>query len=139
MLAFCERTGSLARPRCMLISSYFAVKTLIPTPLLRWYLQQGLEVTRLYLLMQYQLQQCFQEVTKNAANKRRQAQLDPSQELAGESSKLLINSVYGKTYENKSRFREYRFIKGPAVRKALRSHRFRSLETLQQPRPGVIQ
>ena len=138
MRAFCERTGSLARPRRMLISSYFAVKTLIPTPLLRWYLQQGLEVTRLYLLMQYQPQQCFQEVTEDAANKRRQAQLDPSQELAGESSKLLINSVYGKTCENKSRFREYRFIKGPAVRKALRSHRFRSLETLQQPRPGVI-
>ena len=54
MRAFCEPTGSLARPRRMLISSYFAVKTLIPTPLQRWYLQQGLEVTRPDLLMQYQ-------------------------------------------------------------------------------------
>ena len=131
MRAFCERTGSLARPRRMLNGGYFAVKSLIPTPLLRWYLQQGLEVTRLYLLRQYQPQQCFQEVTEDAANKRRQAQLDPSQELAGESSKLLINSVYGKTCENKLRFREYRFINRPAVRKALRSHRFRSLETLK--------
>ena len=54
---FCKRTGALARPRRMLISSYFGIKMLIPTPLLRWYLQQGLTVTRVYLVIQYQPQE----------------------------------------------------------------------------------
>ena len=138
MRQFWEQTGSLARPRRMVISSYFGSKMLIPTPLLHWYLQQGLIMTQVYLVIQYQPQQCFKTVTEDAAAKRCLAQQDPSQDLAGESAKLLINSVYGKCCDNKARFREYRFIKGPAVRSVLRSPHFRSLENLRQLRPGVL-
>ena len=115
MRDFCKRTGALAHPRRMLISSYFSIKMLISTPLLHWYLQQGLTVTQVYLVIQYQPQECFKAITVDAAAKRRRAQQDPSQELTRESVKLLINSVYGKCCENKAHFWEYRFIRGPAV------------------------
>ena len=96
MRSYCEETGQLPTPRGMLISSYFAVKTLLATPLLKWYLKMGLVVTRVYLMLQYQNQQCFLQVTTDVANKRRAADKDPSQKLAGESAKLLANSIYGK-------------------------------------------
>ena len=97
MKKYCEESGLLPSPRPMLISSYFAVNTLIATPLLKWYIDMGLVVTRVYMVMQYRRRRCFLRVTENAAEKRRIADLDSSQKLAGESTKLLANSIYGKT------------------------------------------
>ena len=87
MRSYCEQTGQLPTPRDMLISSYFAVEMLIATPLLKWYMEMGLIVTRVHMVMQYRKEQCFRHVTEEAANKRRAADLDPSQKLAGEKCK----------------------------------------------------
>ena len=130
MRSYCEETGHLPTPRGMLISSYFAVKTLLATPLLKWYLKMGLVVTRVYLVLQYQNQQCFLQVTTDVANKRRAADKDPSQKLAGESAKLLANSIYGKCCESKARFREITFVTGPAASAAVCSRRFRDMSRL---------
>ena len=67
MARFCETAGLVSRPWMSLISSYFAHRVLIPTPLLQWYLLNGLVVTQLYILMQYNRRRCFQALAENCA------------------------------------------------------------------------
>ena len=50
--------------------------------------------------------------------------------LAGESAKLLANSIYGKCCERKSRFREISFVSGPAASAAVCSNHFRDMARL---------
>ena len=42
MRDFAEKTKCLPQPRKMLIGSYFAKKIFLITPLVKWYLEQGL-------------------------------------------------------------------------------------------------
>ena len=130
MARSCETTGLVSRPRMPLISSYFAHWVLIPTPLLRWYLLNGLVVTQLYIFMQYDRCRCFQALTENCTQKRRDTCKDPSQALARESATLLMTSVYGKCCENKARFLQTYFVKGPAASKAVCSKHFRYMKPL---------
>ena len=130
MAKFCLTTSLVSRPWMSLISSYFARRMLIPTPLLRWYLLNGLVFTQLYIVMQYDRHWCFQALAANCAQKLWDAHQDPSQALARESVKLLMTSVYGKCCENMARFSHTYFVKGPAASKAVCSKRFRDMKPL---------
>ena len=130
MRKYCEETGSMSAPSRMLISSYFATRMLIATPLLKWYLDMGLVVTQVYMVMQYDKRRCFDHVVTDAANKRRAADKDPSQQIAAECAKLLSNAVYGKLCEQKSRFRDISFVNRPAASAAVSSPRFRDMAKL---------
>ena len=134
MRKYCEETGKMKAPSRMLISSYFATHTLVATPLLKWYLDKGLVVTRVYMVMQYDKRRCFDHVVTDAANKRRAADKDPSQQMAGECAKLLSNAVYGKLCERKSRFRDVSFVNGPTASAAVSSPRFRDMTKLDECR-----
>ena len=114
MARFCETAGLVSQPRMSLISSYFARRMLITMPFLRWYLLNGLVVTQLYIFMHYDRHRCFQALAVNFTQKRRDTRQDLPQALAGESAKLLMTSVYGKCCENKARFSQAYFVKGPA-------------------------
>ena len=129
MARFCETDGLVSQPRMSLISSYFAHRVLIPTPLLQWYLLIGLMVMQ-YILMQYDRHRCFQALAENCAQKWWDARQDPSQALARESAKLLMTSVYGKCCENKACFMQLYFVKGLAASKAVCSKRFRDMMPL---------
>ena len=48
MQQYAEEMNILNKPRRSLISSMFGNKLLLATPLLAWYLEHGLEVTRVY-------------------------------------------------------------------------------------------
>ena len=130
MAQFWEDAGVVSQPWWSLIVSYFGGQVLIPTPLLRWYLLNGLVVTCLYLQMQYDRHQCFQSLAEACAQKQWDAHRDPLQALAGESLKLLMTSVYGKCSENKTCFMQTYFVKGPVDSKAVASNRFRDMRPL---------
>ena len=51
----------MSTPRKSLISSMFGEKILLSTPLLKWYLQHGLEVTHIYQVIEYIPKACFTE------------------------------------------------------------------------------
>ena len=130
MARFCETASLVSQPWMSLISSYFTRRVLIPMPLLRWYLLNGLVVTWLYIFMQYDRCRCFQALAENCTQKQWDARQDMSQALAGESAKLLMTSVYGKCCENKAHFMQTYFVKGPAASKAVCSKRFRDTKPL---------
>ena len=53
MRKFAELNDLMPRPCCSLIGSYFGEKILLATPLLKWFLENGLEVTRIYQVVEY--------------------------------------------------------------------------------------
>jgi len=62
MKSFCENPetdGSFKTPRKYLISSMRAEKQLFLTPLLKWYMEHGLVITKVYQVIEYSPKKCF--------------------------------------------------------------------------------
>ena len=60
MRQYAEEYNILKKPRRMLVGSYRGDKILLATPLLRWYLTHGLVVDRVYQVIEYEANPCFQ-------------------------------------------------------------------------------
>ena len=101
MKTFAAERGIMRQPRRSLISSYFAEKSLIATPLLKWYLEMGLEVTKVYQVAQYTPAACFKRFGDTVTAARREAAIDDSKAIIGSTYKLLGNSSYGRTLMRK--------------------------------------
>lgn len=80
----------------MLIGSYHAENVFLITPLVKWYLKNGLVVTRVYEFVKFKPVACFTDFCDSVSNYRRQGDRDPSKGLLAETAKLIGNSVYGK-------------------------------------------
>lgn len=72
-----------------------ARKILIATPLLQWYLRQGLQVTRIHQVEEYVLMRCFREFVRNVSTARRLGDTDPSMSVIADIQKLIGNCGYG--------------------------------------------
>ena len=59
MKAYAEEYNIMAQPRRSLIGSMKGDKILLATPLLKWYLEHGLEVTRVYQVVEFTPESCF--------------------------------------------------------------------------------
>ena len=77
MRDFAEKTKCLPQPRKMLIGSYFAKKIFLITPLVKWYLEQGLVVTKVYEFVEYVPKQCFRGFGESVSEARRAGDQDP--------------------------------------------------------------
>ena len=130
MKAYCECEDLLKTSSRMLISSYKADNILLATPLLRWYIEHGLVVTKVHLVMEWRGQYCFRDWMNEAANMRRVAERDSSKAMLGESAKLLANSAYGKLCEDKIKFRRVRYCDQAEVIAAMRSPLFCEVKRL---------
>jgi hypothetical protein len=86
-----------------LIGSYFGKEILLYTPLLKWYLQQGLKITK-FRAINYTPEKSFQQFADEVSDARRAGDVDTSKELIAETMKLFGNSAYGKTVTNKENF-----------------------------------
>ena len=90
----------LGQPRRTLIGSYIGNDILLATPLLKWYLNKGLEVTKIHEVIQYQPYACFKTFADQVSANRRKGDLDSSNKILADTFKLVGNSAYGKTLEN---------------------------------------
>ena len=104
MKQYGEEHGFMKQPRRSLISSYFGENILLITPLLQYYLQLGLEVTKVYEVVQLTPMTCFKGFVDRVIQARREADLDPQKAVIEESFKTIGNSSYGKTVTNQSKF-----------------------------------
>jgi len=59
MREYAERNNVFKKPRRMLIGSYFGEKSLLITLLVKWYLDHGLKVTKVYEFIVYYPSKCF--------------------------------------------------------------------------------
>ena len=66
-----EENGETFRERRNLIGSMFATKILLITPLLQWYLENGLIVTKLHQIIQFNPLPCFKKFADQVSDDRR--------------------------------------------------------------------
>jgi len=69
---------------------------------------KGLIITRVYQIVEFQPKRCFQEFSDKVSNDRRAGDLNPASQLVAETSKLIGNSVYGRSLLNKDKHRDYK-------------------------------
>ena len=129
MKAIAKESGHLKGKLKMLIASMCGSKILLLTSLAKWYLEQGLQITRVYEICQFKPVKCFEAFGNSVSEARRAGDIDPSQALLADTSKLIGNSVYGKMITNKEKHRDISYT--DSERKAslkVKGHRFISME-----------
>lgn len=89
MKSYCERTGLLKKPTNTLLASYYGKKILLASPLLRWYLNHGLRVTKVYQIIQYKPVACFKSFGDAVMEARREGDRDPRKKVLSDSAKLM--------------------------------------------------
>ena len=130
MKSYAEESHALNVPRRTLIGSMKGKQLLIATPLLRWYLDHGLQVTKIYEVVQYTPRSCFTKFGKNVVDARRQGDKDPNHAVIAETMKLIGNSAYDKTITNKEKFREVTTCSEQEAPVLINSSHFRQLDAI---------
>lgn len=130
MRAYALKHGLLPRPRRTLIGSYFGEKILLATPLVKWYLHHGLEISEIYTVVEYQPKTCFRDFGKTVSDARRQGDLDKDSNILAETMKLLGNSFYGKTLTNVSSYRDIRYVSPDEADALINNGLFKNLNEL---------
>ena len=102
MAEIAKEQNRLKQPERSLIGSYFGKDIWLTTPLLKWYIEHDLEVTAIHEVVQYRPQKCFEPFKDVVTSNRLKGMLE-NKEILASTFKLLGNSAYGKTLENKSK------------------------------------
>ena len=98
-----EKFDHLLQPQRMQIGSFVGEKVLILTTLLKWYLEHGLTVSRVYQIAQFESIAPFKDFGESVCNARREGDSNPNKAVIADTAKLIGNSLYGKTITNKER------------------------------------
>ena len=77
-----------------------AEKILLYSPLLKWYLNHGLQVTKIHRYISYTSGRPFKWFPEEVSSARRDADNDKNKKQLGDTAKLKGNSFYGKMIEN---------------------------------------
>ena len=114
----------------MLVGSFHGDKILLATPILRWYLEHGLEVTRVYQVVEYTPIPCFRRFGDAVSTARREGDVYPHKAIIADTMKLLGNSGYGKTITNVDRHRDMKYCTEKAASLMVNDRRFRQLDVV---------
>jgi len=89
MKQYAEENDIMRRPRRSLIGSLKGDNILLATPLLKWYLEHGLEVTKIYQVVEYTPKPCFKSFGDAVSAARRAGDADPSKAIIADTMKLV--------------------------------------------------
>ena len=103
MKTYAEERGIRSQPRKMLISGFTLQNGTLITPLLLFYLQLGLVVTKILRFVEYTPKKCFNSSVQSAVDARRKGDENPNSSVVAETMKLLANSSYGYQIMDRSR------------------------------------
>ena len=120
------------KPRRLLVGGMRAEKILIATPLLKWYLEHGLVISKIFQTIEFDSNsKAFQNFTKRVTDCRREADVDKTQAIKGESQKLIGNSSYGSTIMDQLKHQKVYYVQGPQkASREINSKYFQKLEEL---------
>ena len=111
----------------MLVGSYRGDNILLATPLLRLYLDHGLEVLHVYKITEYDPIPCFRRFGDAVFTARREGDVHSHKTIIADTMKLLGNSGYGKTITNVDRHRDVSYCTEKAASLMVNDKRFRQL------------
>ena len=132
MRQYAEEHDIMSTPRRMLVGSFYGIKLLLATPLLRWYLAHGLVVDRVYQFVDYEPNPCFQRFGESVSAARRAGDADPEKAIIADTMKLLGNSAYGKTVTNIDKHRDVRYSTEVGTSSHINNKRFRQLDVVTE-------
>ena len=98
-----EEHGLLRKAQKYLISSNFGKEILINTEMAKFYLEMGLETTKIKEFIEFYPQKCFAKLADEIVNSRRAADTDLSKAVIALTNKLTGNSLYWTSLLNKSK------------------------------------
>ena len=87
--------GLSEKPRKLLVGGMKGKKMLNATPLLKWYLDHGMEIIKIYQVVEYTSQRCFEKFVSQISNARREGDIDQDKAIIADLNKLIGNSSYG--------------------------------------------
>ena len=132
MRQYAEEHDIMSTPRRMLVGSFHGIKLLLATPLLRWYLAHGLVVDRVYQVVSYEPNPCFQRFGESISAARRAGDADTDRAIIGDTMKLLGNSAYGKTVTNVDRHHDVKYCTEVGTSRPISNKRFRQLDVVAE-------
>ena len=89
MKAYAEEHNIMAQPRRSLIESMKGEKILLATPLLKWYLEHGLEVTKVHQVVEFTPVPCFKPFGDAVSDARRAGDADSRKAIIADTMKLV--------------------------------------------------
>ena len=110
-----------------------AEKILLYSPLLKWYLNHGLRVTKLHRYISFTSSRPFAWFPEEVSSARRAADNDKNKKQLGDTAKLKGNSFYGKIIENLEKHMNTKFTTDEKlIDKIFRSPFFEDLEEINE-------
>ena len=108
-----------------------AEKILLYSPLLKWYLNHGLQVTKIHRYISYTSGRPFKWFPEEVSSARRAADNDKNKKQLGDTAKLKGNSFYGKMIENLEKHMTTKFTRDEKlIDQIFRSPFFEDLEEI---------
>ena len=92
MRRYTEEHEILKRPQRSLLGSCRGETILLATPLLKWYMEHGLVVTRVYQVIEYDPKACFRDFGDSEFEARRAGDAYPDQAIIADTMKLSGNT-----------------------------------------------
>ena len=90
MQTYAEEHNIMAQPRRSLIGSVKREKILLATPHpIKWYLEHGLEVTKVHQMIEFTLEPCFRTFGDAVSDARRAGDADPRKVIIADTMKLV--------------------------------------------------
>ena len=110
-----------------------AEKILLYSPLLKWYLNHGLQVTKIHKYISYTPGRPFKWFPEEVSSARRDADNDKNKKQLGDTAKLKGNSFYGKMIENLEKHMNTKFTTNEKlIDEIFRSPYFDDLEEISE-------
>ena len=111
----------------MLISSFHLKNGTIIIPLLLFYLNLGLECTKIHRFVQYTPKKFFSSFVQSAVNARRQGDENPNSSVVAETMKFLPNNSYGYQIMERSRHTVTKCLNDEKTHSAINNKLFKRL------------
>ena len=129
---FAEHEGCMPRPRRALIGSYWAKQILLATPLLKFYLEQGLVVTKIHQAVQWVPAPCFHRFGDFVSDARREGDSGGSA-IVAETAKTVGNAGYGRFLMDVSRHQDVSYSQDDhKVTRTINSFYFQDLDEINE-------
>ena len=126
-----RRSELSEKPRRLLVGGMRARQMLIATPLLKWYLQHGMIVTKIYQVVEFTPHRCFREFVKDVSDGRRLGDAHPDKAIIADTKKLHGNSAFGGTIMDQEKFQTVNYVQGEGrVMIEANKPQFRKMSTL---------
>ena len=100
--------GKLCKSR-KLISSLKAERIVINSNLLKWYIDKGCIITKLYGIIPAEKGTPFKSFGDWVSNERRKGDVEKKYAIIAEAAKVIGNSAFGRTIMNKNKFKAVKF------------------------------